>query len=119
MDQAGPSSVSLVFAVLGIALLLASGWWINAAFARFEKIPAHYDWRGRATRMERRAVMAWLLPVAFSVILIALVVLLIVLPAEMINGDPSLGLYLATVLLVGAQVSALMLLSRWARRQTN
>lgn len=113
----GPSTASLVVAALGIMVLLASGWWTNTAYARFDQLPGHYDWRGRATRMERRSVMAWLLPVVFSVTLAALMVMLILLPAEMTNGDPSVGLYVAATSLVGAQGSVLWLLSRWAKAQ--
>ena len=113
----GPSTASLVVAALGIMVLLASGWWTNTAYARFDQLPGHYDWRGRATRMEKRSVMAWLLPVVFSVSLMAMMVMLITLPSEMVNGDPSVGLYLVTVTLLGGQAFVLRLLSRWAKTQ--
>lgn len=116
-DAVGPSAASLAVAAVTILLLLLSGWWTNVSYARFDTLPAHYDWRGRATRMERRAVMAWLLPVVFSVTLAALMVMLILLPAEMTNGDPSVGLYVAATSLLGAQALVLWLLSRWAKTQ--
>lgn len=113
----GPSTASLVVAALGIMVLLVSGWWTNRAYARFELLPGHYDWRGRVTRMEKRSVMAWLLPVVFSVSLMAMMVMFITLPSEMVNGDPSIGLYLVTVTFLGSQAFVLRLLSRWAKTQ--
>lgn len=97
--------------------MLISGWWTNTAYQRFDQLPGHYDWRGRVTRMEKRVTMAWLLPGMFSVILAVLMVLLLVLPPEMINGDPSVGLYLASAVLFASQLSVLWLLSRWAKQQ--
>ena len=113
----GPSAASLAVAAVSVLLLLLSGWWTNRAYARFDKLPGHYDWRGRVTRMERRAVMAWLLPVMFSVVLIVMMVLLIVLSPDMVNGDPSVGLYLVSATLLGSQAGVLFLLSRWAKQQ--
>ncbi len=113
----GPSTASLVVAALGIMVLLVSGWWTNRAYARFDQLPGHYDWRGRATRMEKRSVMAWLLPVVFSITIVAIAALQMLLPPEMHNSDPSTPLFLLPCLLIGAQALVLRLLSRWAKTQ--
>ena len=113
----GPSVEALTFAALGIVLLLASGWWTERRYRRFDRLPAHYDLTGRATRMDSRRVMAWLLPATFSLFIAAVAALFTALPREMQDGDLSIPLYLLATVLLGAQGLALWLLHRWAARQ--
>lgn len=114
---AGPSVAALAFAALFIMLLLASGWWTDRRYRRFDQLPGHYDWAGRATRMDSRQVMAWLLPVMFSAVIAAIAGLLLTLPAEAHNSDPSTALFILPPILLGAQGSVLWMLNRWAARQ--
>ena len=108
-------AAALVCAGVTIALLLASGAWTDRRYRQFDRIPGHYDFRGRATRLDPRRQMAWLLPVLFSLMIAGFIVLVSVVPPEMQNGDPSMGLALICVTLLGAQALVLWLLSRWAR----
>jgi hypothetical protein len=107
----------LFVTAFAIALLLYSGYWTDKTFQGFDKIPAHYDWRGNATRLTGRRGMAWGLPVSFSIILLGLAALFTALPPERINGDPRAGLWLIILTLLIAQGAVLMLLKRWAAAQ--
>jgi hypothetical protein len=113
----GPSAEALAFAALVIVLLLASGWWTERRYRRLDRLPAHYDFAGRPTRMDSRRVMAWLLPVMFSLFIGAMAALPMILPPEMRDGDPSTPLYLLPPVFLGAQGLVLWLLHRWAARQ--
>ena len=109
--------VALVCAGSAIAFLLVSGWWTDRTYSRFERIPAHYDFSGNATRLEQRRQMAWLLPVMFSIVIAFFVVLMEFIPPEDVRGDPSGLIIFISALLAGAQWLVLVLLGRWARRQ--
>ena len=108
-----PVAVAMPFA----GALLASGIWASRRYARFDQLPGHYDFTGRPTRMTSRRVMVWMLPVLFSVSLIGLALFTAVLPQEMQNGDPSVGLLISGAALLGAQLLVLWLTDRWARTQ--
>lgn len=116
-EAAGPSVASLTVAALAIAVLLASGWWTDRRYRRFDQLPGHYDIKGRATRMDSRRSMAWLFPVMFSIVIALMAGLQVLLPPELHNGDPSAPLYILAPILVAAQGFALLLLRRWAERQ--
>jgi len=113
----GPSVEALGFVALAIALLLASGWWTDRRFRRFDRLPGHYDFMGRPTRMDSRRVMAWLLPAVFSLVIAAMAALQTILPPEMHDGDRSTPLFLLLPIFLGAQGLVLWLLHRWAARQ--
>lgn len=117
MESQGPGLGAMAFAALSIVILLWSAWWTDRRYARFERIPGHYDFRGRATRLDPRRQMAWLLPVLFSVSIGGYLALFLLVPAELQNGDPSVGMYMVCVVLLAAQGLILWLLARWARSQ--
>ena len=107
---------ALICAGLTIALLLASGRWTDRAYRQFDVIPAHYDFRGNATRMAPRKQMAWTIPISFSILLAGFVAILWFIPTDMQNGDGSTGLVSMSVILLAAQAFILWLLARWARQ---
>lgn len=119
MESHGLGLGAMAFAALSIATLLWSGWWTDRRYARFDRIPGHYDFKGRATRLDPRRQMAWLLPVVFSVLIAGYGALFYLLPAELQNGDPSDGLLLVSLVLLATQALILWLLARWARSQPN
>ena len=88
--MAGAGVTALV--IVTIALLLVSGAWTERHYRRFDQLPAHYDFRGRPTRFASRRVMAWLLPVTFSVMLVAVALVAAAAPPGLQNGDPVTGL---------------------------
>lgn len=116
-DAAGPSVASLAFAALSIVLLLASGWWTDRRYRRFDQLPGHYGLTGKATRIDSRKVMAWLLPIMFSLVIAAMAGLQLAIPPEAHRGDPSTPLYLMPPILLAVQGLVLWLLHRWAARQ--
>ncbi|ABC62321.1 hypothetical protein ELI_01145 [Erythrobacter litoralis HTCC2594] len=61
--------------------------------------------------------MAWFLPVLFSFSMFGAAVLFWIVPPEMQNGDPMMGILIAAASLLGGQGFVLWLLSRWAREQ--
>ena len=98
-------------------ILIASGFWANSRFARFDRLPSHFNIRGEADAFAPRRLMAWALPILFSLILLAIPVLVIVLPPEAQHGDPLPGVVLGGTSLVGAEIFVLWLTVRWARKQ--
>jgi hypothetical protein len=116
-EAAGPSGASLGFALVCVIALLASGWWTNWRYRRFDQLPAHYDLNGRPTRFESRRVMAWLVPALFSALVAGFVGLVMVVPPEAQNGDPSMALYIVPAVLLASQGLVLLLLHRWASGQ--
>lgn len=111
------SSFELALLALTVTILLYSGAWTDRKFRRFDKIPAHYDLRGQATRLTSRRPMAWLIPIMFSVMLMAFAAMLTLIPSEYINGDPKAAFWIILFTLPTAQALILWLLSRWAARQ--
>ena len=107
----------VVVALPFVGLLLLSGLWASRRYARFERLPGHYDMAGNPTRMAPRHTTVWMLPIIFSLVLLAIVTFTIVLPREMLNGDPAIGAFVGGVCLSGAQVFVLWITERWALRQ--
>lgn len=109
-----PLLISLPF----VAVLLASGVWASRRFAKFDELPAHFDFHGRVTRMAPRRTMVWMLPVLFSITLVVLVLFTQGVPSELRNGSPATGAIVSGIGLVLAQFFALWLTDRWAKAQT-
>ncbi|GAA4051275.1 DUF1648 domain-containing protein [Parerythrobacter jejuensis] len=112
-----PGIFALAVMLLAILALCGSALWTDRHYQRFDQIPAHYDFRGKATRLAPRTTMAWLLPGIMVAMLLGFLILLTVIPAELQNGDPSSGLILMSVIFVLTQGLILWLLHRWARAQ--
>ncbi len=117
MESQGIGFGAMVFAALSVITLLWSGWWTDRRYSRFDRIPGHYDFKGRATRLDSRHQMAWLLPVLFSLLIASYGVLFYFVPLQLHNGDPSTGLVLVCLVLLATQGLILWLLARWARSQ--
>ena len=100
-----------------VAVLLGSGAWASRRYAGFDQLPSHFGLTGKADSFASRRVMTWLVPVLFSVVLVAIGTLSIAIPAEMRNGDPVVGTLVGGVGLVGAQIFLLWLTERWVREQ--
>ena len=111
------SGFELVLLALTAALLLYSGAWTDRKYRRFDKIPAHYDLHGNATRLTARRPMAWAIPIMFTVMLGGLAAMLTLIPPEYTHGDPKLAFWTFIVLLPAAQLLILWLLARWAAKQ--
>ncbi|MEM7780067.1 MAG: hypothetical protein AAF697_06735 [Pseudomonadota bacterium] len=112
-----PGTGELVLVCASVLILLASGWWTDRRYRGFTMIPAHYDVRGRATRMAPRRTMAWTLPVLFSCLLVILTFVVAAAPDAYSDGSPLMWALINSVTLIGAQVFVLWLLARWARSQ--
>ena len=109
--------LSLAAALSFICMLIGSGVWASRRYARFDQLPGHYDFGGRPTRMQSRRLMVWMLPVLFSLTLAAISLVPMLVPPNLVNGDPMIGVIIAGLGLVGAQVFVLWLTERWARSQ--
>lgn len=108
---------ALVLTLPFVAVLLYSGAWADRRYRRFDKLPGHFDFHGKATRMTPRRTMAWLLPVIFSLSLIAVALIAALAPPEMRNGEAWPGVLVGGAALVAGQAFVLWLTERWARRQ--
>ena len=100
-----------------VAVLLGSGAWASRRYVGFDQLPSHFGITGKADSFAPRRVMSWLLPVLFSLAIVAIGTLSILIPPEMRNGDPVVGTLVGGVSLVGAQIFVLGLTERWARKQ--
>ena len=49
----------IVIAAVSIALLLAAAVWTDRRYARFARLPTHFDLRGRADAFGPRMVILW------------------------------------------------------------
>lgn len=108
-----PVLVAMPFA----GLLLLSGPWAGGRYARFERLPGHYDIAGKPTRMASRTMMVWTLPVVCTFVLLAIAIYSAAVPPEMLNGDPVTGVVVGGIGLFAAQLLMLWLTARWASRQ--
>jgi len=108
---------ALLFAGICAIGLVLSGLWAQTRFSRFEQLPAHFDVRGRATRLAPQRFVIWLTPVMFLITNGAIIALIIILPPQMINGDPNVAVYVSSAIILFAQGLVLWLLERWARNQ--
>ena len=108
---------AIIIMLIAVALLLASGWWTDRTYRRFDQIPAHYDIRGKATRLTSRRQMAWAIPAGFSLFLVGFAAIVHFVPADMQNGDPAMSLISASLIMLAAQGLVLWLLHRWAGQQ--
>lgn len=61
--------------------------------------------------------MVWGVPFGMVAILWVLLILPVLVPEQYLNGDPALGVVIASPIMMGAQVFTLFLLTRWARKQ--
>jgi len=61
--------------------------------------------------------MVWLLPVFFSVMMVAIAIALYFVDPKYRNGDPLLALVICAASFLGSQAFVLRLTSRWADRQ--
>ncbi len=102
-----------------VAVLLLSGLWANRRYRSFERLPAHFDIRGKADAYASRRTMVWMLPTLFSIMLVAIALFTIFLPRELQNGDPVVGVLVVGLALAGAQVFVLRLTESWARGQSS
>ena len=105
--------------VLGatIALLLGSAIWTNRRYARFDKLPGHFDIRGRPTCFFPRAVVAWLLPLVFTITAVVLVFVVMVIPQSETREATLYFVAMNCLILLAAQAFVLCLIERWARSQ--
>ena len=111
MDEWWPIVVALPFVVA----LMLSGVWASNRFASFDKLPSHFDLRGKADRFAPRGVMVWMLPVLFSLMLVGTAAAFLLVPQHMQNGDQVPGVIFSGCVLVAAQVFVLWLTVRWAQ----
>ncbi len=100
-----------------ILLLLLSGLWADRRFAKFDELPAHYDFKGRPTRFASRRLMVWLTPFVFVSGLAITLLPMWLVPPEMQNGNPVTGAVLVCVVLLAGQGVILWLHDRWAKAQ--
>ena len=112
-----PGTGELALTLLTVAILLASGAWTERRFRRFDQLPAHYDFSGKATRYSPRRTMAWLLPVTFSVLMVVIVFAISAIPDKYRDGSTLSATILCSTALLGAQGTMLWLHARWARKQ--
>jgi hypothetical protein len=109
------AALIVVATVIGMAILLASAMWADGRYRGYDRLPMHFDWRGKADGFGPRKVIVWLVPGIFAVTLAAIAAMLIWVPREMQNGDPSVGIVVATLAMIGGQAFTLWLLERWVR----
>ncbi len=104
-------------AAVAVMVLIASALWAELRFSRHAKLPAHFNFAGRATRFAPRSFVIWLTPAIFVALIGLLVWSVRVFPPEYINGDPETAVIVSSVVVVAAQFFILWLITRWARNE--
>ncbi|MEO1048854.1 MAG: hypothetical protein AAFW59_11065 [Pseudomonadota bacterium] len=112
------AGTAALFAGGACLILIGSAIWAHYRFADFDRLPRHFGPNLEPTAYGPRWLIIWLSPAIFLAVLGLIFVLPSVLPPEHINGDPSVGVIVASVVVVGAQAFVLWLLTRWARQQS-
>ncbi|MXO74673.1 DUF1648 domain-containing protein [Altererythrobacter aerius] len=107
----------IVIAAVSIVLLLAAAVRTDRRYARFARLPTHFDLRGRADAFGPRMVILWVVPMILMTTLAGIAALMVVLPAEAQNGNPVVGILIASVSMLGAQGLIVWPLARWAATQ--
>ena len=97
--------------------LLASAIWAHYRFADYDRLPRQFGLSLKPNSYAPSWVMVWLLPGFLIATLALLVFLPDFVPPERINGDPKIGVVIASAAVVGAQAFTLWLLTRWANQQ--
>ena len=112
-----PDDAITWFGVPTILFLVGSAFWMNRRYRRFDRLPGHFDFKGRPTRLDPPWVMVWLVPLSLAVMMAAIMFSLWFVPAEMQNGDPRVGIAIAALGLSGSQAFIIWLVERWAKQQ--
>lgn len=117
MMPLGVSGPAVLAAGIAAAILLASAIWAHYRFSRYEKLPRQFGLTLKPQSYGPPWLIIWFMPS----MLIATLALVVLLPSfvrpENINGDPSLGAIIASVVTVSAQGFVLWLVTRWANEQ--
>jgi hypothetical protein len=100
-----------------IVLLVAAALWAERRYARFDRLPGHYDWRGRATCMGSRQAITLVVPALFALILLVMSLITILFPPEQQSGSLIPAVLLAGLTLLVAYALILWLTERWVSAQ--
>lgn len=100
------------------ALLVAAIAWRTASRLRpFDQLPTHFDLRGRADAFGPRRVILVTVPAILITTLAGIAATLVLVPRDLQNGNPVVGMAVCGIAVVGAQVLVAWLLGRWAAEQ--
>ena len=111
------SGIAALFLGLAILFLLLSIPWAKQRYGHFEQLPQHFGWRGEATRLGSPILIVWFLPLFYIAVMIGIAAMLVFVPREMQNGDPTAGMIVAALIVPGSHAFTLWLVERWARAQ--
>ena len=112
-----PGALVLALGLPTILLLLGSGLWADRRFARFDELPAHYDFKGRPTRFASRQTMVWLIPGVLVRVLGAVLLTFWLTRPELQKNNPIVVAIVICVTVLCAQSTILWLHDRWAHEQ--
>ena len=111
------SSPALMASVSAVVVLLASAIWAHYRFADYHRLPRQFGLTLKPTSYGPAWLMTWFLPLMLIGVLIFAAALPTFVPPEQINGDPEIGVIIASAICVAAQGFTLWLLTRWANAQ--
>lgn len=101
-------------AALAIVLVFSAAWQTDRRYRRFERLPTHFDLRGRADAFGPRHAIVRIVPAILVSTLVSIAAIMVLVPRDMQNGDPVVGILVASVAVLSAQASTMWLLARWA-----
>ncbi len=111
------SGSALLTAGAALLFLGLSGLWADRRFADYAKMPLHYGFGLKPTRMGSRAVAIWLPTATMALVLVLNVALVSLLGDGRITGDSDTALTIGSVVIVAAQIFILWLHTRWANQR--
>lgn len=111
------SGIGALFFALAILFLLLSIPWAKQRFGHFERLPHHFGWRGEPTRLGSPTLIVWFLPLFEIAMLLGIAALFVFVPREMQNGNPTVGIVIAALVVTASHAFTLWLVDRWARTQ--
>jgi lysylphosphatidylglycerol synthetase-like protein (DUF2156 family) len=108
------SGFAITSAALCIVACIALAFWSEAKYRSYSRLPVHFDISLKADKFASRSFVLWMMP-AVSISIVGLIIGATLLFPQSVNGDPSVGLTFASILLVITHLFILWLIGRWAR----
>ena len=113
MGSVAPLLVTAPF----VLILLASAWWAERRYARFDWLPSHFGFSGAANSFVPRRLMTLGLPLTLGTVLTFIAAASIFAPADLHDSSPAASVVISGAGMLFAEGLTLWLVECWVRNQ--